>query len=88
MNDNDHVLIQVGKVVSYSAAGTTLISGLSLSEWGVVIGTVFWVLTWVANQYWSRRREKREEEEMRQRMEYRRRLFEERGMLEGEDEST
>ena len=61
MISDEHGLIQISKIVAYSAAGTTILSGLTLSEWGVIVGIVCWILSTIANQYWAWRKSKREE---------------------------
>lgn len=75
MTNNDHVLIQASKVMSYSSAGTTILSGLTLSEWGVIVGIVCWILSTIANQYWAWRKTKREELKDKQLMKYRREAY-------------
>lgn len=68
-------VITAGKVVSYAGAGTTVISGLTLSEWGVVIGIVCWVVSTALTGFFTWRKNAREKLEMRQRMRYRRRAM-------------
>ena len=72
MISDEHALIQTSKITAYSAAGTTILSGLTLSEWGVVVGIVCWILSTIANQYWAWRKTKREELKDKQLMKLRR----------------
>lgn len=72
MISDEHALIQASKIVAYSSAGTTILSGLTLSEWGVIVGIVCWVLSTLANQYWAWRKSKREELKDKQLMKLRR----------------
>lgn len=71
----EQTVITAGKVVSYAGAGTTVVSGLTLSEWGVVIGILCWVIGTVLTGFWSWRKDAREKLEMRQRMRYRNRAL-------------
>lgn len=41
---------------TYIASGATLVSGLSINEWGVLIGTALGILTFVAKIYFERQR--------------------------------
>ena len=53
--------IVAGKVATYTGAGAAVASGLSLSDWGVVIGITVGVLGLLFGQYWARRKAKRED---------------------------
>ena len=77
MSKFDQTAITVSNGTSYVGIGTTVISGLSLSEWGIIVGMAFWVLGFIGSQFWSWRRDRREQLEQRQRMRYRKRAFEE-----------
>lgn len=72
MISDEHALIQASKIAAYSSAGTTILSGLTLSEWGVIVGIVCWILSTLANQYWAWRKSKREELKDKQLMKLRR----------------
>ncbi len=52
--------IVAGKVAAYSGAATAITSGLTITEWGVIVGIVVGVLGLVFGQYWSWRKESRE----------------------------
>ena len=57
-----------GKVAAYGGAGTAVVSGLKLHEIGVIIGIVVGVLGLLLSQYWSWRKDRREQREQRARM--------------------
>lgn len=46
--------------VSYAGAGVSVVSGLTLTEWGIVVGIVTALLTFVANIIYQHRRDRRE----------------------------
>ena len=71
----EQTAIGISNGASYIGIGTTVVSGLTLSEWGVVVGIVFWVLGFLGSQFWSYQRDKREKIESKQRIRYRRRAF-------------
>lgn len=67
-NTTESAAIVAGKTAVYGGAATAALSGLTLTEMGVVIGAVVGVLGLIFGQYWSWRRDKREEREMIARM--------------------
>lgn len=62
--------IATGKAAAYGGAAGAVVSGLTISEWGVIGGLIIGVLGWVCTQYWSWRKAKREEREMEIRMQH------------------
>ena len=64
--------IAAGKTATYGGAIGAFVSGWTISEIGVVIGSVVAVLGLIFGQYWAWRRERREtaEQEMKMTMEY------------------
>lgn len=67
-NTTESVGIVAGKTAVYGGGATAFVSGLTLSEVGVIIGIVVAVLGLVLGQFWSWRRDRREEREMQARM--------------------
>ena len=53
--------IVAGKVAAYSGAATAFTAGLTVTEWGVIVGTVVGVLGLIFGQYWSWRKTSRED---------------------------
>ena len=53
--------ITAGKAVSYTGAGTAVVRGLTLSEWGVVIGIACWLVGTALTAVCSWRKDKREQ---------------------------
>ena len=53
--------IMAGKVAAYSGAVTAFTAGLTVTEWGVIVGTVVGVLGLIFGQYWSWRKTSRED---------------------------
>lgn len=51
---------QTASLMSYAAGVSTIIAGLSLSEWMAIGGFLFGVLTYFTNLYFKRRQHKRE----------------------------
>ncbi|TRO13760.1 holin [Ectopseudomonas mendocina] len=47
--------------VSYTGAATSVVSGLTLTEWGVVVGIITALVTLVANLFYQRQKNKREQ---------------------------
>ena len=43
----------IGSTVSYTAAATLTIGGLSLNEWAAITGIVLGILTFAFNIYWK-----------------------------------
>lgn len=64
--------IAAGKTATYGGAIGAFVSGWTISEIGVVIGSVVAVLGLIFGQYWAWRRERREtaEQEMKMTLEY------------------
>lgn len=65
MSNKEDTLITVANTMTYGGSATTVIMGVSLFEWGVIIGIVTTVIGLVLGQYWQRRRDQREAEIMR-----------------------
>ncbi|WP_157667758.1 hypothetical protein [Comamonas serinivorans] len=57
----EHAAIVSSKIATYIGALTAVASGLTITEWGVVVGIVVGVLGLVFGQYWSWRKEFREQ---------------------------
>jgi Tfp pilus assembly protein FimT len=47
--------------VSYAGAGVSVASGLTLTEWGIVVGIVTALLTFAANLFYQYRKDRREQ---------------------------
>ena len=47
--------------VSYTGAGVSVVSGLTLTEWGIIVGIVTAVLTFGANLFYQYRKDRRDE---------------------------
>lgn len=64
--------IAAGKTATYGGAIGAFVSGWTISEIGVVIGSVVAVLGLIFGQYWAWRRDRREaaEQEMKMLLEY------------------
>ena len=64
--------IAAGKMATYGGAIGAFVSGWTISEIGVVIGSVVAVLGLIFGQYWAWRRERREtaEQETKMTLEY------------------
>lgn len=60
--------IIVSKISMYGGAATTFWGGLTISEIGILGGLIVGVLGFLAGQYWSWRKDRREEREMRERL--------------------
>ncbi|AXF52969.1 MAG: holin family protein [Caudoviricetes sp.] len=56
-----------GNVASYVGAGTAVVGGLSASEIGIWVGSVVAILGLVFTQYWSWKRDRRLERELKAR---------------------
>lgn len=67
-NTVESAAIMTGKTAMYGGAATAAVSGMTLSEVGVIIGIVVGVLGLLLGQFWSWRRDRREEREMQARM--------------------
>lgn len=52
---------KVMNATSYVGAGVSVVAGLTLTEWGVIVGIVTAFLTFIASQVWQARRDRREE---------------------------
>lgn len=57
-----------GKTLTYGGAAGTAVSGLTLSEIGVIVGIVIGALGLVFGQYWAWRKDKREQRESEARL--------------------
>jgi hypothetical protein len=51
---------KVMQTVSYAGATVSVASGLTLTEWGIVVGIITAFLTFAVNQVWLVRRDRRE----------------------------
>lgn len=51
---------KVMNAVSYTGAGASVVAGLTLTEWGIIVGIVTAVLTFAANIIYQHRKDKRE----------------------------
>ncbi|QNN56486.1 hypothetical protein H9K76_18390 [Diaphorobacter ruginosibacter] len=60
----ESVGIVAGKTAAYGGGATAFVSGLTLSEVGVIVGIVVAVLGLLLGQFWSWRRDRREQREM------------------------
>lgn len=70
MNDRlDMTLATAGKVTAYAGGAGSVLGGLSASDIGVIGGLIVAVLGWATQLYFSRRRDRREREEHKVRME-------------------
>ena len=67
-NTVESVGIATGKTAMYGGAATAALSGMTLSEIGVIVGIVASVIGLLLGQFWSWRRDKREQREMEARM--------------------
>ncbi|MDH0704333.1 phage holin family protein [Pseudomonas toyotomiensis] len=59
--------------VSYAGAGVSVVSGLTLTEWGIVVGIVTALLTFAANIVYTHRKDRRDRHllELQERLIYR-----------------
>lgn len=66
MARSDHLAVVIDErapsIVSYIGAGFSVGSGLTLTEWGVVVGILTALLTFIANMIYQARRERREQQ--------------------------
>lgn len=69
-NTTESAAIVAGKTAAYGGAATAAVSGLTLSEVGVIVGIAVGVLGLIFGQFWSLRRDRREEREMEARMKH------------------
>lgn len=55
---SDTVVAKTVSAASYAGAGTSIVSSLTLTEWGILVGIVTAVLTFALNVWfqWDRRR--------------------------------
>ncbi|GAB2472272.1 hypothetical protein GCM10027082_24740 [Comamonas humi] len=67
-NTTENVGIVTGKTAAYGGAATAAVSGMTLSEIGVIVGIAVGVLGLLLGQFWSWRRDRREQREMEARM--------------------
>lgn len=59
---SDKAADNVMSAVSYGGAGVSVISGLTLTEWGIIVGIVTALLTFGANMVYQYRKDQRERE--------------------------
>lgn len=64
----ENAAIVGGKVAAYGGSGAAVVSGLTLNEIGVIVGIVVAVLGLLLGQFWSWRKDRREQREMDARM--------------------
>lgn len=64
----ENAVIVGGKVAAYGGSGAAVVSGLTLNELGVIVGIVVGVAGLVLGQFWSWRKDRREQREMDARM--------------------
>ena len=69
-NTVENSAIVAGKAAAYGGAAGAFVSGLTVSEWGVIGGLLVGLLGWLCGQYWSWRKDQREEREMAIRMQH------------------
>ncbi len=69
-NGAENGAIVAGKAAAYGGATGAFVSGLTVSEWGVIGGLLIGVLGWACSQYWSWRKDRREAREMEARMQH------------------
>ena len=62
--------IVAGKTAAYGGATTAVVSGMSLSEMGIIVGAIVGVLGLIFGQYWAWRKDRREAREMEARMQH------------------
>ena len=53
--------IAAGRAATYIGSGSSVIFGLSLNEWGVIIGIAVAILGLALGQYWHWRQDRRNE---------------------------
>ncbi len=59
-NTAENSAIVAGKAAAYGGATGAFVSGLTVSEWGVIGGLLIGMLGWACTQYWSWRKDRRE----------------------------
>lgn len=58
----DAIGVGVGKAGAYGGGGATVLSAMTLHDWGIVAGIVIGVLGYVTQVIFNRRRDRRERE--------------------------
>ncbi|EOG9916774.1 HP1 family phage holin [Pseudomonas aeruginosa] len=53
---------RVMSTASYTGAGISVLSGLTLTDVGIIVGIATAILTFVANMVWQARKDRRERE--------------------------
>lgn len=66
---SDNAAIVVSKVTMYGGAAGSVVSGFTISEIGIIGGLIVALLGFLAGQYWSWRKDRREERESLERRE-------------------
>lgn len=56
----DAIGVGVGKVGTYGGGGATVLSAMTLHDWGIAAGIVIGVLGYVTQVFFNRRRDRRE----------------------------
>ena len=69
-NTAENSAIVAGKTATYGGALTAFTSGLTVSEFGVIVGCIVGVLGLIFGQYWAWRRDRREQREMVARLQH------------------
>ncbi|MBB6579578.1 hypothetical protein HNP33_003692 [Comamonas odontotermitis] len=69
-NTTESAAIVAGKTAAYGGATTAVVSGMSLSEMGIIVGAIVGVLGLIFGQYWAWRKDRREAREMEARMQH------------------
>lgn len=69
-NTAENSAIVAGKTAAYGGALTAFTSGLTVSEFGVIVGCIVGVLGLIFGQYWAWRRDRREQREMVARLQH------------------
>jgi Tfp pilus assembly protein FimT len=52
---------KVMSAVSYAGGAASVAAGLTLTEWGIIVGILTALLTFAANQLWQVRKDRREQ---------------------------
>ncbi|WP_057092906.1 hypothetical protein KV708_19125 [Comamonas thiooxydans] len=69
-NAAENGAIVAGKTAAYGGAVSAVVSGLTISELGVIVGIAVAVLGMIFGQYWAWRKDRREQREMEARMQH------------------
>tara|TARA_Y100000310_G_scaffold302008_1_gene338955 strand:+ start:932 stop:1156 length:225 start_codon:yes stop_codon:yes gene_type:complete len=61
----EHVAVKAAHGGAYIGSGATIISGLTVNEWGVIVGMIFTVLTYLTFTIFKYRQDQREERRLK-----------------------